>query len=76
MVKKSSRKYYRDEKFLIQVGKRIEDLMKERKITHEIFYNDVSINPHRLIIGKINMTLSTFKRICNYFQITPQDFFK
>ena len=76
MAKKSFRKYYRDEEFLIQVGKRIENLMKERKITHEVFYNDISINPHRLIVGKINMTISTFKKICDYFKLAPQDFFK
>ena len=78
-LKKSSkkpRKYYRDEAFLIKVGSRIQELMIDKGITHEVFYNDTSINPHRLIIGKMNMTISTFSRICEYLETTPEVFFK
>jgi DNA-binding Xre family transcriptional regulator len=73
---KKTRKYYRDEAFLFKVGGRIKELMTDKGITHEVFYNDTSINPHRLIIGKMNMTLSTFARICEYLETTPEDFFK
>jgi len=73
---KKPRNYYRDEAFLIKVGSRIQELMLHKGVTHEVFYNDTSINPHRLIIGKMNMTLSTFSRICEYLETTPEDFFK
>jgi len=71
-----SKKHFRDEEFLRKVGKRIEQLMRQKSITHEIFYNDTSINPHRLIVGKVNMTLSTFNRICIYLEVKPSDFFR
>lgn len=73
---KKPRTYYRDEAFLLKVGGRIQELMANKGITHEVFYNDTSINPHRLIVGKMNMTLSTFSRICEYLETTPEDFFK
>jgi DNA-binding Xre family transcriptional regulator len=66
----------RNDAFLLKVGNRIQQIMNEKEITHEIFYHDTSINPHRLIIGKVNMTLSTFERICSYLEISPADFFK
>jgi DNA-binding Xre family transcriptional regulator len=66
----------RNDEFLLKIGKRIQQLMNEKDITHEAFYNDTSINPHRLIIGRVNMTISTFERICSYLKISPTDFFK
>jgi DNA-binding Xre family transcriptional regulator len=75
-LKKSSKKFYKDEAFLKLIGKRMQELMIEKDITHEIFYNDTEINPHRHIIGKHNMTLSTFKRICDYLEVSPDEFMK
>ena len=70
------KRYYRDDAFLKASGQRFESLMKGKGITHEVFYNDTSINPHRLIKGELNLTLSTFKKICDYLEITPEAFFK
>ena len=75
-MEKAQKSHFRDSLFLRKVGKRIDKLLKEKKITHEIFYNDTDINPHRLIVGKVNMTLSTFKRICDYLKVSPSDFFR
>jgi hypothetical protein len=66
----------RNEEFLQKVGTRLQSIMEEQGITHEIFYADTSINPHRIIAGKTNMTMSTFSRICDYLKISPESFFK
>ena len=66
----------RNEEFLLKVGERLHQLMEEQGITHEIFYADTSINPHRLIAGKTNMTMSTFSRICEYLRVSPEEYFK
>jgi DNA-binding Xre family transcriptional regulator len=66
----------RNEAFLQKIGARLQFLMDQQGITHEIFYADTSINPHRIISGKTNMTMSTFSRICEYLKIEPTDFFK
>lgn len=68
--------YYRDDQFLKEVGKRIEKLMKDRGITHETFNSDTKLNPHRLISGEQNLTLSTLKKICDYLEVSPEEFFR
>ena len=65
---------YKDEEFLKSVGKRLRELLTDKGITHEVFYHDTDINPHRYIVGKHNMTLSNFKKICDYLEITPEAF--
>jgi transcriptional regulator with XRE-family HTH domain len=70
------KRYYRDEQFLKEIGKRIEQLMKARNITHEVFNNDTGLNPHRVISGEQNLTISTFKKICDYLEVGPEEFFK
>lgn len=72
----SSKKPFKDEAFLLAVGKRMQQLMKEKDITHEVFYHDTDINPHRYIVGKHNITLSNFKRICDYLEISPEEFMR
>lgn len=67
--------YYRDDQFLKEIGERIERLMKDRQITHEVFNNDTGLNPHRVISGEQNLTMSTFKRICDYLEVSPEEFF-
>lgn len=76
-LSKSNRKPpYKDDEFLKLVGKRLDDLLKQNGLTHENFYHDTEINPHRYIAGKVNMTVSNLKRICDYFKITPEEFFR
>ena len=74
--KNNNRKPYKDQAFLDAIGKRLQELLTERGITHEVFYFDTEINPHRYIAGKHNMTMSNFKRICDYFKITPEEYLK
>jgi len=50
--------------------------MKDRHITHEVFNHDTGLNPHRVVSGEQNLTMSTFKKICDYLDISPEEFFK
>lgn len=62
--------------FQKKVGDRIKQLMKEKKITFEVFYNDTSIHPNRILTGESNMTISTLEKVCVYLNISLADFFK
>jgi len=66
----------RNEEFLLKVGQRLQEILDQKGITHEIFYADTSINAHRIIVGKVNMTMSTFSRICEYLKVKPEEFFR
>lgn len=66
-------KEYVDRQFLINVGDNIRQILKEKKITHEVFYFDTGIHPDRLLSGKSNITLSTLKRVSDYLEIPVKE---
>lgn len=61
---------------LLELAKRIKFLRKERKLTQEDCFNDTGIHFARIEQGKRDISYSTLHKICNYFEITPQDFFR
>lgn len=61
---------------LLELAKRIKFLRKERQLTQEDCLNDTGIHFARIEQGKRDISYSTLYKICNYFEITPQDFFK
>lgn len=66
---------YRDEVLNKRIALKIRELRNERKITQEQFYNDTDIHIGRIETGKMNITVSSLKRICDYFDISLSDFF-
>lgn len=61
---------------LLGLAKRIKFLRKEKQLTQEDCFNDTGIHFARIEQGKRDISYSTLYKICNYFEITPQDFFK
>ena len=55
---------------------KIKELRVNRGVTLEIFYFDTGIHLARIEQGKTNITVSTLKRICDYFEINLEEFFK
>jgi transcriptional regulator with XRE-family HTH domain len=66
----------RNDKLLKQVAGRIKELRAERDLTQEVFYNDTGINIGRIERAKRDIGITTIELICNYFDITIQEFFK
>lgn len=64
-----------DIELLNKIALRIKTLREEKDITQEIFYNDTGINIGRIERSKRNFSVSTLKRICEYLEITLEDFF-
>ena len=64
-----------DIELLNKIALRIKTLREEKNITQEIFYNDTGINIGRIERSKRNFSVSTLKRICEYLEITIEDFF-
>ena len=55
---------------------KIKQLREEKGVSQEIFYIDTDIHIARIETGKLNITVSTLKDICDYFGISLSDFFK
>ena len=70
------KKYRRDDEFIASVASRIKELREERGISQDVFYIDTDINVSRIEMGKQNMNIYTLKCICDYFNISLEDFFK
>lgn len=64
-----------DIELLNKVALRIKTLREQRNITQEVFYNDTGINIGRIERSKRNFSISTMKRICEYLDITLEEFF-
>lgn len=61
---------------LLKLSTRVKFLRKERKLTQEDCLNDTGINFARIEQGKRDISYTTLHKICNYFQITPREFFE
>ena len=69
-------KKYIDEALLKEIALRIKVLRKEKDLSKIEFLIATDINISRIEIAKNNMTISTLKAICNYFDISLSDFLK
>jgi transcriptional regulator with XRE-family HTH domain len=65
----------RNDKLLRLIALKIKELRLQRNITQEDFYNDTTIHIARIETGKVNITVSTIKAICSYFNISLGEFF-
>lgn len=66
----------KSEKFLKKIALRIKQLRDKNSITQEVFYNDTGINIGRIERAKRDFSMTTLQIICDYFEITPTEFFK
>ena len=56
-----------DRDLLLAIAKRVKQLREEKDISQEVFYIDTDIHIARIETGKLNITISTLKSICDYF---------
>ncbi len=69
-------KHQRFNKALLdKIAIRIKQLRNDRNISQLTFFNDTEIHIARIELGKINITISTLKDICDYFEISLSEFF-
>ena len=66
----------KDTEFLRAIIVRIKELREHKKIPQEHFYEETRINIGRIERGASDFNMTTLKKICGYFEITPSEFFK
>ncbi|PKV48942.1 helix-turn-helix protein [Aquimarina sp. MAR_2010_214] len=65
-----------DKKELLNIlAKRIKELRSKKDVTQEDALNDTGIHFGRIEQGKRDISFSTLFKICQYFEISPKDFF-
>lgn len=65
-----------NKELLSKIAIRIKKLRDEKNISQLRFYNETDIHIARIELGKLNITVSTLKEICDFFGITLSEFFK
>ena len=62
--------------FIKIVALRIKQIREKNGITQEVVFYDTGINIGRIERGERDISLTSLKAICEYFDISVQDFFK
>lgn len=58
------------------VAEKLKKLRHEKGITQEVVYFDTNINVKRIEVGSMNITLTSLAILCEYYEITLEEFFK
>lgn len=64
-----------EERVMSSIRVALKKLRTERGVGIEDFYNDTGIHIGRIETSKSNITIITLHKICDYYEITLQDFF-
>ncbi|EZH72427.1 MULTISPECIES: helix-turn-helix domain-containing protein [Aquimarina] len=66
---------YDKKELLNLLAKRVKELRSRKDVTQEDALNDTGIHFGRIEQGKRDISFSTLFKICQYFEISPKDFF-
>lgn len=66
----------RDDILLRKIALRLKSLREAKGMTLEGVYNDTDIHIARIETAKVNISVSTLSKLCDYFEISLADFFK
>jgi transcriptional regulator with XRE-family HTH domain len=63
-----------NKEILLELANRIKALRNEKKLTQAICYEDTGINFGRIERGVRDISFTTLVKICNYFNISVNEF--
>lgn len=66
----------KNEILLKKISLRIKELRETKGISQENFFNNTGIHIARIELAKLNISITTLSRICEYFELSLEDFFK
>ena len=66
----------KDEILLKAIAAEIRRIRLSKGLSQETIYLDTEIHCARLEQGRLNVTVGTLKRLCDYFGLTLSEFFK
>jgi transcriptional regulator with XRE-family HTH domain len=65
-----------DHKMLRQIAVKFRELRKERKLTLDAVKFDTGVNVSNLEIGSKNLAIATIIKLCEYYGVTLEEFFR
>lgn len=64
-----------NKELLSKISLRVKELRKDKKVSQEAFTTDTGINIGRIESCKSNFSVTTLLNICDYFEISLEEFF-
>lgn len=68
--------YRRNNILLEAIAKKLKQLREDRGLSQVDVYIDTDLNISRIESGKTSITLTSLFTLCQYYEITLEDFFK
>lgn len=69
-------KKYIDKELIEKIGLELRRIREEKGLSQYIVDMDMDSNTSRIERGKANITISTLSKLCQYYGITLEEFFK
>lgn len=66
---------FRDQELLDRIAARLKDLREEKGMSQEDVYNETDIHIARIETAKVNVSVSTLSKLCEYFGVSLTEFF-
>ena len=76
MKKPATRKYFKDEELLIQIGNKIREIRQSREMSQEKLANECGIDysqVHRMEMGKVNFSVSYLSKLAAALNVSIKD---
>ncbi len=70
------KKQCRNDQLITRIGIRLKQIRIEKGFSQEKVYFDTEIHIGRIETSKYNITVSTLYKLCEYYNVSLEDFFK
>ena len=70
------KKQWRNDVLIEEIARRLKDLRIGRGLSQGTVYFNTGIHIGKIETEKYNITVSTLSKLCDYYQITLEEFFK
>lgn len=70
------KKQERDEALLIYIAHKSKELRAKKGVSQETAFEDTGISIGKVETMRKNITVSTLSKLCRYFGVTVQEFFR
>ena len=66
----------RDQELLQRIALKLKQLREKKGLSQEEVYNETDIHIARIETAKVNVSVSTLSKLCDYFDVSLSEFFK
>lgn len=70
------KRQWRNDELISKIARRLKDLRAEKGLSQETVYFHTGIHIGKIETEKYNITVSTLSKLCDYYGVTLEEFFR